>query len=195
MFMVNGLRRCTRAIGIFVTTANSRENLLRRATRANVASISGSPRSARAARVDRLAGTAARLFSTSSPCFLMCNATIASRPGVDVEVIPGDELVRQALGFITRPSPEGGEKSVRVDQTVLKREQSEKEEVVGYSSHGAAPNSGGRSGAGTASWASPEIKRHRADYRESGLRLHPCRRASPDADTLCSATSIAMNPV
>ena len=128
------------------------------ATRASVASISGSPRSARLARVERLAGTAARLFSTS-PCFLTCKATIASRPArrVGVEVTPGDELVGQAPGFVAGPGLEGGDELALVDQAVLKREQSEEEMAVRGGGHGMAPIVVGRAGAGPGLRAGPGI--------------------------------------
>ena len=81
-----------------------------RATRASVASISGSPSSARLARVDRLAGTAARLFSTSPPCVFDVNRgeRFEDGPLGARQVAAGFEVVGQALGFVAGPCLEGG---------------------------------------------------------------------------------------
>ena len=144
------------AVGVVVTVSVAWPLLLR-ATRASVASISGSPSAARPARVERSAGTAARLCSTSPPCFLTCTATIASTPArcVGVEVTSGDELVGQAPGLVAGPGLEGGDELALVDQAVLKREQSEEEMAVGGGGHGMAPIVVGRAGAGPGLGAGP----------------------------------------
>ena len=145
---------------------------LLRATRASVASISGSPSAARLARVERLAGTAARLFSTSPPCFLTCNGDerLEAGAGVGVEVAAGDEVVGQAPGLVAGPGLEGGDELALVDQAVLKREQSEEEMAVGGGGHGVAPIVVGRSGAG------PGLRGRPRDQVASG-RLSQVRHA------------------
>ena len=155
---------------------------LLRATRASVASISGSPSSARLARVERLAGTAARLFSTSPPCASRCNVGERFEAGalVGVEVAAGYEVVGQAPGLVAGPGLEGEHELALVDQAVLKREQSEEEMAVGGGGHGMAPNSGGRSGAGPSLGAGPGIESRRSDYRKSAMPLHLRRGMSSD---------------
>ena len=74
-------------------------------------SMSGSPSAARLSRVDRPAGMAARLFSTSPPCFLTCRADHRLDAGalVGVEVAAGDEVVGQRPGLVAGPGLEGGD--------------------------------------------------------------------------------------
>ena len=127
-----------------------------RATRASVASISGSPSSARPARVDRLAGTAARLFSTS--------------PRALPDVHRGDRFEQRRSAPSGRRGRRGGRPGswtcrgsrpgrrhelALVDQAVLQREQSEEEMAVGGGGHGMAPIVGGRSGEGPGLGAGP----------------------------------------
>ena len=94
---------------------------LLRATRARVASISGSPSAARLTRVDRLAGTAARLCSTPPPCFFSERDQRLDRP-----------LGRRRRGrhgrrrwsardprLVARPGVECGDELGLLDQAVL----------------------------------------------------------------------------
>ena len=89
--------------------------------------------------------------------------------------------VGQAPGFVAGPGLEGGDELALVNQAVLQREQSEEEMAVGGGSHGMAPNSGGRWGAGPSLGAGPGIQLHRADYCRFAMRLHPYRRARSDS--------------
>ncbi len=98
-----------------------------------------------------------------------------------VQVAACLQMVGQAPGLVAGPCLEGGHELALVDQAVLEREQSEEEMAVGGGSHGTAPNSGGRSGAGPSLGAGPGITSHRADYCNSAMPLHPCRGVSSDS--------------
>ena len=115
---------------------------LLRATRASVASISGSPSAARLARVDRLAGTAARLFSTSPPCVLEMHRgqRLEQRRARPAFRSPRATRWSARLAHLSQgPGLEGGHELALVDQARLKREQSEEEMAVGGGGHGEAP--------------------------------------------------------
>ncbi len=80
-------------------------------------------------RVERPTGIAARLFSTSPPCFFTCSATIASTAArsVGVEVASSTRCSASGRPLSTGPGTKGGDELVLVDQAVLEREQSEQE--------------------------------------------------------------------
>src|SRR5262249_12794716 len=88
------------------------------------------------------------------------------------------QVVGQALGFVERPGLEGGEKLPRVDQAVLKREQSEKEMAVSDGGHGIAPFGGGRSGRPQHRGPARELSSVWLDYRKSSMDLHVYRSSS-----------------
>ena len=108
--------------------------------------MSGSPMPARLSRVERPAGTAARLFSDVAAVA----PRGAGRPGPrhrplgGVEVAAGDEVVGQGPGLVAGPGLEGGDELGLLDQAVLQGEQPEQEVAVG--GHGATS----RRGSGTA---------------------------------------------
>jgi putative transposase len=93
-------------------------------TRASVASISGSPSAARLARVERLAGTAARLFSTSPPWASTSTAASASRAARfgPVKSPRACRWSARLFGFVEGPGLESGDEGALVDQAVLQRE-------------------------------------------------------------------------
>ena len=122
--------------------------------------------------MERLAGTAARLFSTSPPCasrWTAASASRAARFGAG-QVAAGFQVVGQAPGLVAGPGLEGGDELALVDQAVLKREQSEEEMAVGGGSHGVAPIVVGRAGAG------PGLRGRPRDQVASG-RLSQVRHA------------------
>jgi hypothetical protein len=65
--------------------------------------------------------------------------SLDGRAIVRVQLAAGLQMVSQALRVIERPRLEGGHKLALVDQTVLKREQSEKEMAVSSGCHVGAP--------------------------------------------------------
>jgi hypothetical protein len=133
----------------------------------------------------RLSGTAARLFATS-PCFLTCKATIASRPArVGVEVTPGDRLVSQAPGLFERPGREGGDKLDLFDQPILKGKLSEKATaLMAWLRSSAVDHANAPAGV-----TGPEIELRRPDYRTPSLGFHTCRRALITLPRSCMSDS------
>ena len=97
------------------------------------ASMSGSPSRARLSRVERPAGMAARLCSTSPPCFLRCRPTRASTTARwSASRSPrATRWSARAPGLVQGPGLEGGDELGLVDQAVLKGEQSEEQVAVG----------------------------------------------------------------
>jgi hypothetical protein len=90
------------------------------------------------------------------------------------QIAAGLQMVGQALRLVAGPGLEGGKKGALVDQAVLKSEESEEEMAVGGGSHGMAPSSGGRSGAG------PSL-RGRSKNRVPSERLSQVRHAFASA--------------
>ena len=131
------------AVGVAVRARSSRSRRRGRAC----ASMSGSPSRARLSRVERPAGTAARLFSTSPPCFLRwraASASTAARSSASRSPRPTRWSARlRALS--QRPGLEGGDELALVDQAVLQGEQAEEEVAVGGDGgHGAGLREGRR---------------------------------------------------
>ena len=99
--------------------------VLLRAIRATVASISGSPSSARLARVALgRDGGQALLHVTMFPD-VEGNDGVEPGAGFGVKVAPVDEVVGQGRRFVAGPGVEGRDQSSLIDHAVLKCEQSE----------------------------------------------------------------------
>ena len=69
-------------------------------------------------------------------------------PVLRVEVAAGEEVLGQRACPVAGPGLEGGDEGALVDQSVLKREQSEQEMAVGGGGHGVVSIVVGRAGAG-----------------------------------------------
>jgi hypothetical protein len=123
---------------------------LLRATRARVASISGSPSSGQIGARGAGGWYGGQALLDVAPVRFEVNVRqrLEQRPPGAGQVAAGFQVVGQTLGLVERPRLEGGQKLALVDQPVLKREQSEEEMAVGGGSHGMAPKRRRSSGCG-----------------------------------------------